>query len=236
MAETMPRAVNQTRAVAAYRPSTLFTVGIALYALVVFGLLVYFGRTGQAWPAVAAAYLASPVPMLVVSLIEGATVRQVVDLRTASWAFVIGDFLALPALFFFAAKAWKQLPDNWWGTSRVLWTWIVAAAVLGVAFGFLFHFIVDGPGYENVGAVAQLGSRSKRLHDFVAYPALSGAVMALMVPLIHYWIKHPGDSAVNNQTQLALYLGLGGWILMGALDTLVHKPSPLDLHPPGKKW
>lgn len=109
------------------------------------------------------------------------------------------------------------------------------AAGLGVVAGFAFHHW-DGQNYVSAGALTQLNSRSKWAHDFVAYPVLLGGVAALLMPLIYYCFRQPHHQAVFTNLQLALYFGLGGWFLMGILDMMIFKPSPLNMHPPGAKW
>lgn len=185
--------------------------------------------TGGYWQIGFIPILLSPVAMLVLRLtLEYGKPSGMLDLRTQSWAFLVGDTVFLPFALAFAALGQRTLSASatdpvWY---RSFW-WLAAALVVGIVFAFVFRVILDAPNYVSAGAAELLNSPTKIWHDYVVYPALAGGIVHLAVPVV-----------VHNFTGYGwlILVAIGGWGLMGFLDG-VRGLNPRHLHPPvSKTW
>lgn len=214
-----------------YNTSPVFKAVMLTSAIVLFALLVSLGRRGNAWATAIVILAASPVAMAIINRLEGGDLWHMFNPSIASWVFVFGDLFALTWAGWHISKAWKDLPAGWFSGL----SWVLGCVVIGIAAALAFHFVLDGPGYIEAGATAQLSSRSKEWHDFVAYPVLFGGLVYLVWPVV--WAVWRGDASADTKQHLWLALaGAGSWAVLGMLDMFVHKPSPFHLHPPGEKW
>lgn len=196
----------------------MFYAFLAIYVLLMFSLLVTMIRDGSLWRVVALMWLASPLLLAALALIyENATLREVFDLKYGSWAFLLGDTIALPAAAVFASLAWHSLPSSgWWGASS--W-WTTLSLLVGIAAGATFH-LNDRKAYIKAGAKAALASPTKGGHDGGAYPTLFGGLFCVGVPLLFNWSWHVA----------AMLACLLLWLAFGIAD-LRRGLDPHRLHP-----
>ena len=154
------------------------------YALGIYGLLVWSVQKSIAWLAVVAALVASPLLLLALRLtLERASDLPLIDLVRGSWSFQLGDTFVLTTAFAVCALAYRFIPHE---DRFVSWQWIVGCFVVGLIFGMAFHFVEIG-NYTRDGAELALNSPTKRAHDFVAYPVLLGAMIAVGWPVLKQW-------------------------------------------------
>lgn len=218
-------------------PYPAFIVLMAVYAVFVFYGLVRSVINDHLVLAVVFALLASPVPMALTRLfIEDGSVRDMFDVRLQSWTFIFGDIFALPFAAAMATLGWRSLDKvgGHWYTGHI---WLVVAAFIGVLAGIAFH-VNDSAAYRAAGAEVSLNSPTKLLHDFVAYPALFGAIVCVGVPLLISSIDL-SFPYVHIDVQPYAYLmlvGLVSWFAFGILDGSVHKPQPANMHPNDFVW
>ena len=195
-------------------------------------MYVGFALSAAAMYVIAVAMLFEPTPFvalipLVVSLMGAAFVRwsleysamnDMFDLKTQSWAFIVGDGVALPIAMLMIGFARSEVVIiGFWAQ----WQWFAVAAAIGLVGGILFR-LIDRPRYLNASAGLTLASPTKVWHDFVTYPVLLSVVVWAGVPLLtpEYWVW---------PTAVAI-VALIGWAGLGARDA-VRQPSPLAQHP-----
>lgn len=192
-------------------------VGLGMWAVLMFGLLVASVRDGSPTRSVAFVILASPALLAALAVfVEERQLGELVDLRSGSWSFMIGDTFVLTSAVAFAALAWRAIPREGW---QVSWWWTAICGLIGFGAGTLFHWW-DGGNYASVGATEQVLSPTKLAHDFVAYPVLFGALLCVGVPLLFNWSWH--TSAVLGCVVL--------WMVLAVCDGL-RGLSPFDMHP-----
>ncbi len=183
-----------------------------------FWFLRSFGMRGHWYGAAAAALFASTIPMALVAYwIEGRGPATIFSLTKGSWAFILGDALALPLVAGASALVWKHIDAaSWW---RSGW-WTVIAIIIGLGASAGFHWIIDAGAYS----AAQNSSPTKIVHDMVAYTVLFSGLTLLAVPaILQGWTLGPVFGSV-----LAIF-GIAAWGLFGLHDAMA-KLNPNDLH------
>lgn len=191
--------------------------GLAAFAALVAGV-----RTGNLWAAVVP-FLVSPVALLIIRLtLEPKGPDGLLDLRTQSWAFLLGDTFALPLVALGGVLAWRIKKMDFHPFFLSPW-WIVVCLVIGAMAAYGWHFLLDGPGYIKAGYDDLLGSPSKQWHDFPVYGSLFGGLVYLAVPSLIHSFKEYGWICL---------VGFALWGLFGLADNTIHKLDPADLHPP----
>lgn len=162
----------------------LFDLLLVLYALLTYGVLVWSVLNSKPILAGGAVWVASPLLLLVLRLtLERDSNLPLVDLAHGSWSFQIGDtFILMPALVI-CALAYRHLPPGGLFTS---WKWILGCFAAGLLLGIAFHWMEVG-NYTAKGLELALNAPTKRAHDFVAYPVLAGALIAVGVPVVKQW-------------------------------------------------
>ena len=156
-------------------------VALAVWAVAVYATLIMAARDGYYLSVVFCAWAASPLTLNALRvLFEEDKPTGLFDLRTQSWAFLLGDTILLPAALVIASAGWGVV-----NVSQHFWQfwWFAVALFVGFGAGVLFH-LLDGITYTRAGARAALDSPTKLAHDFVAYPVLFGAMLALGLPLL----------------------------------------------------
>jgi hypothetical protein len=161
----------------------VFQHGLALYALVVYGLLVWSVHGGMPALAVVWALFASPLLLLALRWTMEEGRLGYVDLRRGSWSFQLGDTFVLTSAFAVAALAWLSIPKAGFFLS---WQWVLGSLAIGLVAGILFH-AMDTVNYTNDGVERALNSPTKLAHDFVAYPVLLGGLVCVGVPVLCHW-------------------------------------------------
>lgn len=197
-------------------------------SVVAFYAIAKLGSAGY-WQVGFIPILLSPVAMLVLRLVlEGGRPSGMLDLRTQSWAFLVGDTIFLPLALVFAALGQRVLATNSTDPSwyRSIW-WLVASLAIGLVAAYVFRNVLDAPNYVSAGAADLLQSPTKIWHDLVVYPAIAGGLVYLATPLVIHDFSGFGWVVVAC---------LGGWLALGVLDGL-RGLNPRDLHPPvGQTW
>lgn len=193
------------------------TIQRALFWLMLFSLfvtyfvIVTFGSAGLWWVALAPVVI-SPLCLLVIRYtMEFGQPGRLFDLRTQSWAFLVGDIVALPLALWFAQKSWGSGAIER-GSFFNTFAWIVICLIAGLLIQQGYHDLLETPAYIASGNADLLGSPSKLWHDIVVYGSLSGAFVYLGVPAIFKDWSGNGKFVV---------LGLGLWLVLGILDTTV---------------
>jgi len=148
-----------------------------------YGGLIVAVQRGNFWMPPLVVLLASPILLASLALTLEGRGFSIFDLGRQSWAFAIGDSLALTTAFALAALAWRKMPADHWSRSP---SWIVASLAIGLLAGAGFHAL-DTKGYRVVGAGQALLSPTKLAHDFVTYPVLFGGLVCVGVPLLAVW-------------------------------------------------
>ncbi len=195
----------------------LFQEGLAIYAIAIFGLLVWSVQAGRTYAAPVMVLLASPVLIAGLAIfVEKRPIAGLVDFRHGSWSFLVGDMFVLTTAVVICALAWRDIPRGFY----VSWQWILLSAALGTAAGIAFHWW-DGKNYVSDGFGLSLNSPTKLAHDFVAYPVLFGGLVCVGVPLLSNWSWHTW--AVLGCVVI--------WVVLVLADIL-RGLSPLNLHPP----
>jgi hypothetical protein len=202
--------------------TALFKVIMLVAGVAAFALLVNGGRSGNLWMALVPLIL-SPVCLFIIRLtLEDGRPAGLLSLKTQSWAFLIGDSLALPLMALGGLLAWKFKRDEFAPFFLSYW-WIALCVVIGIAAAYGWHYLLDGPGYIKGGHGDLLGSPSKLWHDFPVYGALVGGLVYLAIPAIFQGFTSYGWLCL---------LGLVLWVLLGLADNTIHKLNPANLHPP----
>ena len=150
--------------------------------------------------------------------LEYTPMNRMFDLKTQSWAFIVGDGLVLPIAMLMIGFARSEVVIiGFWAH----WHWLVISAGIGLLGGIVFR-LMDRRRYVNEHAERALTSPTKVWHDFVTYPVLLGVLVWAGVPLLtpEYWVW---------PTAVAIF-ALIGWAGLGARDA-VRQPSPLAQHP-----
>lgn len=138
-------------------------------------------------------------------LLEG---RNVLDLRTGSWTFILGDSAGLPTTTFFLTMAFRRAP------SIVTPIWMFAAcAVMGIIACLVFRQFDNGQ-----YTVLQLLSPTKLLHDWTAYSVLFGYLVGLEI----WGLWHDKTRPLS----LIALFGFAFWLAMGVADSFRTNPSP----------
>lgn len=210
-----------------------FTVLVVLWAAFVFWQLTDSIQEGAPWRAAAWCWLASPFPMFFVAGgIEGRRLSELFDIRTQSWAFLLGDTVFLPFMAAMLALAWRQIslrqnpasgiwykpvlpPEKkpWYTTSA----WRVSAGAIGLAAGVVFH-LVDMANYTDLAA----NSPAKLMHDYGAYPTLWGGLWFGLWPALY---RRP-----SRKWALVALVGWSLWLAAGIADNTVHHLDGRNLH------
>lgn len=193
-------------------------VCLAIWALLMFTMLVKSVRDGNAFIAVTCVLLASPILLAILAVeVEGRQLNELVSLRHGAWSFLIGDTLVLTSAVAFAALGWRSISHEGWIVS---WWWTMSCALIGLGAGALFHKWEIGK-YMREGAGDRLLSPTKLAHDFVAYPVLFGALTCIGIPLLMHRSWHSWAALV------CVIIIWGGLAVCDGLRGL----SPLELHP-----
>jgi hypothetical protein len=192
-------------------------IGMCLYAMVVIAFI-----NGNPWVAAGAIWLASPIPMLILAVLEPARGKTVLarlqdaaDIHHGSLAFLLGDVVFLPIMAAVIAVGWRKVNLNGWAVSG--W-WILSALAFGVIAGLVFHHFESA-----VFSDAALNSPTKLWHDLVTYPVLFGGLTFGFVPMFAQ--ASPARWIVAS-AMLVL------WVLAGVSDGTWHKLVPTNLHKP----
>lgn len=192
--------------------------GLAIWAVLMFVSLIANVRAGHPVNSIFAVLLASPLLLVVLGvLLEGRNPGDVLNVRNGSWAFVLGDSIALTAAAAFASIAWRAIPHQGWIVS---WWWTALSGLIGLMAGVAFH-LMDRSGYINAGAGDRVLSPTKLAHDFVAYPVLFGGLVCIGVPLLLHWSWHTW----------AILGCVGLWLVFVVRDGVFANLNPFELHP-----
>ena len=195
---------------------------MVIAGVVSFGLLVAGGRNGTPWVALVP-FILSPLCLLIIRLtLEDGRPDGLFNLQTQSWAFMIGDSVALTLMALGGALAWGDKKESF-KPFFLSNGWIALCVLIGLAAAFGWHFLLDGPGYIKGGYGELLGSPSKLWHDFPVYGALFGGLVYLAIPAIF--------QSFSTWGWLCL-LGFVMWGGLGYADNSIHKLNPANLHPP----
>lgn len=193
--------------------------GVAAYNLAVSLLLIPEVMTSS---AVALAFLTlvmSPVlPVFTTIAKEGRSLKKAIDLKTQSWAFLLGD-VGLAIGLMFGTIAWQALPAGGFWTS---WVWLVACLLFGLTAGVVFH-VWDRNNYRKAGAIAHADAPSKIVHDLLVYPYLVGILHFVWVPLLFNGMPHWGAWVLTSMVAV--------WAILMIRDNVVGM-NPHELHPP----
>lgn len=199
----------------------LFYVFALSSAIAAFTIACVFGARGN-WVVVAAVpVIVSPVLMWFIRQVwEGGEPEGMFNPATQSWAFMFGDSLALPLALGAAAISWHTIDSDSWFRSP---TWLIVSLFFGIALACIWHFVLDGPGYTELGYADLLGSPTKIWHDFTVYASLGGALCYLGIPALAKDFTGVGWVAL---------IGLVLWGVLGLLfDNVLRELDPADLHP-----
>ena len=112
--------------------------------------------------------------------LERLKAKGMFSLRTQSWAFVLGDAVALPITFAFLIWSHRSLEMNSFFESR---GWTLLALLIGVIVGVVFRKI-DSPRYIKAGRASALKCPTKIWHDLGVYPILAGLTVWSGTPLL----------------------------------------------------
>lgn len=143
--------------------------------------------------------------------------RGMFSLRKQSWAFVLGDAIALPIAFFFLIWSYRSQEMNSFFDSR---GWTLLALIIGVIVGFVFR-IVDSPRYVDASRATALKSPTKIWHDLVVYPVLTGLLVWGGIPLLSNGVS---------LFEWCLIVSLLLWLAFGVRDIL-RPPVISEQHP-----
>lgn len=150
--------------------------------------------------------------------LEDQSVRSMFDHGDQSWAFLIGDSLALPVAMLMIGFARSDVkPNGFW----LEWNWFLISAGAGLLSGIIFR-LADRKRYQRFGAARTLASPTKIWHDFVTYPVLFGVMVWAGVPLLipEYWFW----STVVALAAIIVWIGLG-------ICDAIRDINPLGQHP-----
>lgn len=156
------------------------------------------------------ALMSSIVPMVMLSnTLERKPFMRNLNLSTASWAFVLGDSIALPFCLGAATtvRSSDSLPS--WTNSQ---GYYLASLAIGVIAALLFHSLEPLlPGSANYPP-ERLQSPTKIYHDCGAYFLLSSMLIYVALPVVVFgWFANP----------LLSFMALCGfamWCLFGVRD------------------
>lgn len=154
---------------------------------------------------------------LIRTKLERLSAKGMFSLRTQSWAFVLGDAVALPITFFCLTWSHRSHEMNSFFESR---GWTLLALLVGVTVGIVFRKI-DSARYNDASRAGALKSPTKIWHDLGVYPILAGLTVWSGVPLL---IDGPSG---------AEYGVLGGlllWACFGAYD--LFRPPVISIQHP----
>lgn len=200
-------------------------VFLTLYGTMTLAALIYAGKSGQPFAAAFMIWAASPLLILMLRFTlerdwEIGRQLSTYGLGKQSWAFILGDTIALPFTAFVLALAWRTLDvsGNRWFMS---WWWLPVCVLVGLAFGYWFHFIQDGPAYINAGVPEALNSPTKWAHDFVSYPVILGGLLYLGAPVLAHQFWPYGAIGL---------IGIVLWFGFGARDAFAGL-NPVLFHP-----
>ncbi len=166
----------------------------------------------------------SPVMMVLLRRIfEGAVQRSFFEPKTMSWSFVVGDFIVLPSVFWFAGRGWQgiTLTDGENGMMKVV------AIVVGILAIVGFRSL-DGARYRAVGWESALKSPTKVWHDFVVMPVVVALLFWLLVPQVVLQLTD-GDRIDGPGNMAIALLLLAGFVVLVAMDGM-NQPDPTRQH------
>lgn len=164
---------------------------------------------GHWWIAIGGVWFISPIVFATVSRAEGRTLRSVFNLRTQSWAFVLGDIVLLPLMFAMLAVEAGRIDAD---LNPSLLSVLIYFGV-GVAMGVAFHWN-DTIQYRDMGYGAEACSLGKITHDLFIYPALAGS--AVCVAVVEFMTA--GRQWLASPYVWAASLALVGWLMLGLAD------------------
>lgn len=193
-----------------------FYVGLFLWVIVLFNLIVVTTYRGLWAYPVALILAASPVTMYYLATrLEKREWQDLLSLKHGSWAFLLGDTFCVAPAVGMASYNWQTLPlDGWY----YRWWWPVVCLVAGGVAGVAFHR-ADRGNYIRAGIPRALVSPTKQAHDRCTYTVLFGGALFTILPIvIEMWNtgKYP-------------LMCLGGWGLLCICD-MVRKLDPTKLH------
>lgn len=200
-----------------------------MYAGFAFMMVVMFGigtELFKGFPAFVPAIL--PIVVSIVGMpairlvVEGTGMNGMFNPKTQSWAFMFGDLLSLPVALFCVAMAREKTELSSWTVAP--W-WYVIAALIGIAAGSVFHFVMDTRAYRKQHAERALVSPTKIWHDFVVYPVLFGVLIWAGAPLL---LSSPQDWSVWTWAALAAIVS---WFVLGMVCDGKRQPRAYDMHP-----
>lgn len=194
---------------------------LVLYAVLVYGLLVWSVQGGEPTPAGMCALAASPLLLLTLRVVrEKGQPGKLVDLKKGSWSFQLGDTFVLTTALILCALAWQVIPRS---PLFMSWQWVLGSLLLGFIAGWAFHKW-DGGNYKRDGVERALNSSTKLAHDHVAYPVLLGALVCVGWPALFHW----------NDYSWAIVICLGIHIILMIADAIRGAKRiilPRNLHP-----
>jgi hypothetical protein len=192
---------------------TSFLFVIAGYDVLLASIYIFILRSGNPKLIIGTllcTWLSSLIPMAFVGQrMEHRTPKELFDPKSGSWMFIFGDGIFLPISAVAFAVVWESNEEADFGQQ---WWWLATATLLGIAAGIVFHAL-DKPNYDP----ERFSSPTKLVHDYGAYPLLAGGLMFSGVPALVGSIIHHSTSSIIWCTGGAT-VGVGGWVLMGAIN------------------
>jgi hypothetical protein len=157
-----------------------FKAGLAVYSVLDFCWMLVAFNFGVRWLAGFCELAASPLLVLGFGrLWEERSLRELMNPRTASWAF-LSDLFTLAPYAIVACAAWITLPpDRWFDSGLGGWLWAGSALLVGAACSLSFRRS-EGAVYD----VLRYLSYSKMCHNGVAFTVLAAMIVYTLVPTL----------------------------------------------------
>lgn len=176
-------------------------------------------QAGNPWVAILPPLISTLCLLIIRYRLEYGKPSGFFDLRKQSWAFLIGDIVAMPVALLAAAFGWRELAHR----QLQVPAWLILVAVVAM-FGFVIAWTRhEAQSYASFGKgnVDRIGSPSKMWHDGVVYGSLSYLLVWGGVPVV---VTQPLGWGLVMILALLLWLGLG-------IADGYRKLPPSDLHP-----
>jgi hypothetical protein len=155
-----------------------------LWGGLMFVLITFTGKRGRWWLSALGVYLASAIPLLLITTrLEDRSIRPLLGWH-GSWALQLLDLIVVPLMIALCSVGWPRLPQSsprrpdkprFW---RLLRWWLISAGI-GLALALAFH-VSEAGAYD----VYRFHSLSKTLHDIGSYGALMAATIYLGIPIL----------------------------------------------------
>lgn len=201
------RLLYSRRERSAVSPLSFFCCFLIVCAAIIMIMMILSVLSGMRVMAVVTVLFASPIPLLYLATrFERRQLNELLDLAHLPWSLVSDAFLLTAVAALAAASVKRMSCEQWNATASV--RWLVYSMIIGVAAGFLFHY-VDGLNYIEQGAGAMLNSPTKLAHDFLTIPVLLSSFVYFA----------PGVFRVKTWRRWAILACLLGWLALVVIDT-----------------